>query len=90
MITAEAVIARLPLIHRDEIPLRLTRIELTRPADAISAADHFVPVRDPANGAANGKITVNIEVGNAEGFQNNARVEVDIGDRASFSMKYSS
>ena len=59
--------------------MRLPSVELARPADAISTADHFVPVRDPANGAANGKDHREHGGWDAQGLQNDARIEIHIG-----------
>ena len=45
----------LALIQRDEISLGLTGIELPWATNAISTADHFVPMRNPPDGPADGE-----------------------------------
>src|SRR5690606_19586349 len=66
------------LLEAGVVALRRSGVELTRTADLEGIADHLVPVGDPARGAAGGEDHGEQVHRDADGFQDDARVEVDI------------
>src|SRR5690554_5257068 len=53
-------------------------VQLARTADAVGTADHFVPVREPADGAGHCEDHGKHGSRNTDGLQNDAGVEVDV------------
>ena len=62
----------LPLIHRRVVAQRFPSVELPWPTDAVTVADHLVPVGDPANSATEGKYHSKHAGGDAYGFEDDA------------------
>src|SRR5690606_29691421 len=58
--------------------LLVTGVQLTRTADLVRAGEHFLPVRDPADGAGQGEDHGEHRGRNADGLEDDARVEVHV------------
>ena len=68
----------LSLSHVNKISFRIARVKLSRAADFVTAANHLAPVRDPAGCATRCKDDGEHFNRNANGFQDNAGIEVHV------------
>ena len=67
------------LIDRYDVAIRGAHIELARTADALlGILDHFLPLRDPADGARDSKQHGEHRHREAHGPQRDTRIEVDV------------
>src|SRR5215470_4281848 len=70
----------LPARDRHVVALRGTGIELARAPDLLlRVLDHFLPLRNPANGAGNREQHGEHRGGETHSFERDARIEIDVG-----------
>src|SRR6516165_1868664 len=70
----------LPTRDRHVVALRGTGIELARASDLlVRVLDHFLPLRNPADGAGNREQHGEHRGGETHSFERDARIEVDVG-----------
>src|SRR6516225_9308403 len=73
-------IALLSARDRHVVTLRGTGIELARAPDLLlRVLDHFLPLRDPANGAGNREQHGEHRRGETHSLERDARIEIDVG-----------